>query len=243
VKGVEIPPPVTPEEADYFRRIEERFLALRGDPMLLSPRDWALISDWWSQGIPLSVVLESVEEVFAGRARRGERAARVNSLAYTRQEVLRGWALYREMVSSRRSEGAEASRLRQEVRRHLGRVARGLADTGAALRIRGQEELARTLLAVSAEVRAVRKAAAAESWSPSETERALELLDAEVLAAAEKTLGEKELAQLSKEEESILCLHQSEMKREALLETRAVMKRRLIRRRLGIPRISLLGEG
>jgi hypothetical protein len=42
-------PAVSPEEAEYFRLIEERFCALRGAAMLLSPRDWNLIAGWWAE--------------------------------------------------------------------------------------------------------------------------------------------------------------------------------------------------
>ena len=87
---------------DYFEAIEEEFIRLRGSPLLLSPADWRLAQQWRQEGLPLSLVLESIREVFA---RRAERAAaspeapkrRVGSLRYCRAAVEKTWAAYREL--------------------------------------------------------------------------------------------------------------------------------------------------
>ena len=232
-------PRISPEEADYFRTIEERFCALRGAPMLLSPRDWALIGEWWSQGIPLPLVLDSLEEVFAARTRRGEETGRINSLAYTRHEVLRRGRLHREMTASRRGEREGSAILREEMHRHLGRVARGLLESGTTARESGREAFARTLLEVAAEVRRIRKEAKAEGWNPMAASSELENLDAEVMAAAERALPERDRLRIEEEACMLLDSHRQSMQPEALRDTRSAIERRFLRRLLGIPRVSL----
>jgi hypothetical protein len=236
-------PPVSEEEADYFRSIEERFCALRGAPMLLSPRDWNLIAGWWAEGVPLALVLESLEEVFTARRRREGEAGRVNSIAYAKPEILRRFHLRREMIAPRRGEQEEMSRLRLEVRRHLGRSARLLKEAALTQRERGREALACTLLIAAAEARRLRKECGSETWDPSESEQALERLDAEVLAAAEGSMDEAERGRIDREAEQALGAHRRTMRPEAFRESLAAMRGRLMRRGFEIPRLSLLGEG
>ena len=228
------------EEAEYFRSIEERFCSLRGAAMLLSPRDWNLIAGWWAERIPLLLILETLDEVFVARRRRGDEGERVNSLSYVKPEILRRWKLHREMTSPRRGEWEERERLRQEMRRHLGRVARSLKEASAAARERNLEGLARTLLEAHAEVRRFRREASSEGWDSLETERALERLDAELLDAAGSALDRPGHLGLDREAEKILLPHRPGMKPEAFRESLAAVRGQLLRRRFGLPHLSIL---
>jgi hypothetical protein len=233
-------PPVSPEEVGYFRTIEERFCALRGAAMLLSPRDWNLIAGWWAERIPLPLILEALEEVFLARRRRDDEPGRVSSLAYIRPEVLRRWKLHRELTAPRREEPDEKERLRQEVRRHLGRAARSLKEASSAAREWNLESLARVLLEAVAEVRGLRRESAAEGWDAMEAEKSLGRLDAELLDAAGAALDEAGRLRLDREAEEILLPHRSGMRSEAFRESLAAVRARLLRRQFGLPRLSLL---
>lgn len=82
---------------EYIQRVEDRFAQLRGTPLLLSPKDWALAECWWRDGIPLRIVLEAMESVFEARAAAGGGAPRpVLSLAYCRHEVEAAFEEWRE---------------------------------------------------------------------------------------------------------------------------------------------------
>ena len=61
---------------------------------MLSPRDWALASDWYVRQVPLAAVLEALEEA-AERARKRGRAAGPRSLAYVASAVEENWELIR----------------------------------------------------------------------------------------------------------------------------------------------------
>ena len=74
----------------YFSEIEQRYLARRGSPLLLSTLDWALIETWKSAGIPLAAVLRGIDESFDSWDKKPPRGKvkRINSLTYCSQSVL-----------------------------------------------------------------------------------------------------------------------------------------------------------
>ena len=49
---------------DYFSDIEDTFVRLRGKHLMLDPMDWELIEAWKIAGVPLHVVLRTIEEAF-----------------------------------------------------------------------------------------------------------------------------------------------------------------------------------
>src|SRR4051812_29211234 len=49
---------------NYFTEIEDTFIRRRNKHLFLSPLDWALIEGWQERGIPLHIVIRSVESVF-----------------------------------------------------------------------------------------------------------------------------------------------------------------------------------
>ena len=49
---------------NYFTEIEDTFIRRRGKNLFLSPLDWALIEVWQDRGIPLHIVIRSIESVF-----------------------------------------------------------------------------------------------------------------------------------------------------------------------------------
>jgi hypothetical protein len=52
------------DEEEYFRMIEQHFTQKRGNPMLLSPKEWALIREWHESGIPEEVVIRAIDRGF-----------------------------------------------------------------------------------------------------------------------------------------------------------------------------------
>ena len=47
----------------YAREIERAWSGLQERPVVLSPRDWALITDWHARGVPLSVIHDALAAV------------------------------------------------------------------------------------------------------------------------------------------------------------------------------------
>jgi len=230
------------EEKSFFRAVEDRFCQLRGAAMLLSPRDWALIAAWWDERVPLPLILDSLEEVFAARLRRGDAAADIGSLAYVRAEVQRRFRLHREMVALRRGEEEESTRLRREIRRHLGGVARRLALAGESARDQGHEDLARALLVGSAEIKAVRRLAGETGWNPTSAEERLEQIESEVMDSARGALSTGEREVLQSRARELLSARGLRMTQEAHQITLNSIEQDLLRQQWRIPPIALIAE-
>ena len=235
-------PAPSEEEKGYFRAVEERFCALRGAALLISPRDWALIASWWEERVPLALILDSLEEVFAARARRGDAAEDIASLAYVRSEVQRRFRLHREMVALRRGEEEESARLRREIRLHLGRVARGLGFASELAREQGHEALARALLVGSAEIKAARRLAGEIGWSPTSAEARLEQIESEIMDSARGALSPEEREALQSRARDLVSSRGLRMTQEAFQITLNSIEQDLLRRQWRIPSIALLAE-
>jgi hypothetical protein len=84
------------DSSRYFREIAKAFLARRGAPFVLSPKDLALVSAWKQAGIPLAVVLEGLAAAFDSRATSGRAAHRVLSLQFCEGSVARAFERFRD---------------------------------------------------------------------------------------------------------------------------------------------------
>lgn len=77
----------TEEDRAYYGAAEAAFIARRGTPFLLSPKDFALLKEWRALGIPIEAVEAGLDDAFTRRAERAA-AGRVNSLSYCRDAIL-----------------------------------------------------------------------------------------------------------------------------------------------------------
>lgn len=82
---------------NYFTEIEDTFVRRRGKNLFLSPLDWAMIEAWQDRGIPLHVVIRSIESVFDVFDKQPPGTRSIKSLFYCREEVE---AQYSEWLTS-----------------------------------------------------------------------------------------------------------------------------------------------
>lgn len=82
---------------NYFTEIEDTFVRRRGKHLFLSPLDWALIEVWQERGIPLHIVLRSIESVFDVFDKQPAGTRTIKSLFYCREEIE---AQYQEWLRS-----------------------------------------------------------------------------------------------------------------------------------------------
>jgi len=80
-----------PGPGAYARSLERALSRVRERPVLLSPRDWALASDWYGRQIPVAVVLEAIEEAAQRGRKRSTAAPGPRSLAYVASAVEESW--------------------------------------------------------------------------------------------------------------------------------------------------------
>lgn len=89
---------------NYFTEIEETFVRRRGKHLLLSSLDWALIEAWQDRGIPLHIVIRSIESVFDVFDKQPEGTRTIKSLFYCREEIE---SQYSEWIASQTGRSAE----------------------------------------------------------------------------------------------------------------------------------------
>jgi hypothetical protein len=220
----------TEEDRAFYAAGEAAFVARRGTPFLLSPKDFALLKEWRALGIPIEAVESGIEEAFTRRQERGA-TGRINSLSYCRDAVLSAW--------ERRSETA--------VGRGIGRAETEAADVGERL-----ARLARALDAVArvhpdlterldSAGRSLDRLATAGK-SPGEVETSLARLDRRLAKDLHEALSGERRSRLESRVEELLAKARIKMDRETEEKTRRALTRRTLREELALPRLTLLGE-
>jgi BirA family biotin operon repressor/biotin-[acetyl-CoA-carboxylase] ligase len=212
-------------EPGYYQEVESHFVARRGSPLFISPSEWDLVWRWEQLGIPLEVVKEGIDRVFE----RPRTALKPRRLSYCRQTVEAAFRRFREAGLGGRGKAAEEG------------------DSGAAARI---EEIAARLAELGPEraglsplgertAAALRSLAARADETPDAIERELGALDGTLLAEAEKVLDEAERSELRRGAESSLESYRERMPEKVYHAALESAYRRRIRRKLGLPTLSL----
>ena len=208
-------PSPSEEDVAYFHAVEDAFVRLRGAPLLLSPADFQVASRWRRQGVPLSLVVATLEDVFARRRERGAKD-RINSLRYCARAVDAGWAEVRELQGP----GRRQTVVETPVAEKLAALAAALP---AGLPARG--EWGRRLTALSG--------------PPERVEEALRTLDEELLAAVDAALPSAARERLEDEVEAILEGLRDRFPEGELETLRAQLRRQRLRRLAELPVLTL----
>lgn len=216
---------------NYFTEIEDTFIRRRAKNLLLSPIDWAMMEAWQERGIPLHVVLRSIETVFDGFDKKpGPRS--IKGLLYCREEIEAQYDEWLKMQAGKGSSdasAAEESFSRDGVSEHIGSVVNFLRNSNnkylqedferAASRL---EELQRNLTDDFENV----------DKTLSDVEA---LIDEAFLTRSDKNL----LSKLEKETADQLKGYKKEMQPEIYKKTFSLMLLKRLREEEGIPRLSL----
>jgi hypothetical protein len=147
-------------QSGYYQTIAREFLARRGAPFFLSPRDQSMIASWESKRAPLQVVLEGIGRTFDGLMARG-RGTKGVSLAFCDRQVDAALAQHLDRSAGRGNAAGPGPGKMDRARREVEKGLRGLAPD--------DREIARLL-----------EAALAVLAAPKPDEAALERIDAEV---------------------------------------------------------------
>lgn len=208
----------TAEDSDhaYFQAVEEIFVELRGSPLLLSPKDWQVARRWHREGVPLELVRRTLAEVFARRTERGAKG-KISSLRYCAPAVEAAWEEIRELTApGRRAEVPEALEVRPRLAALAAALPAGLPQ---------REALAARVAALDGDPQAV--------------EDRLAALDREMLDAAAEGLGAEVRAEIGAAVEKTLAGLGKRLPAEEVEHSRARLARQVLRRRLGLPVLSL----
>lgn len=216
---------------NYYTEIEDTFIRRRGKNLFLSPLDWALIEVWQERGIPLHIVLRSIESVFDVFDKQPPGTRTIKSLFYCREEIE---VQYREWTTSQtgKSDGSDSGtgQFSSEV------VAAHIAGAIDALQTNPSTELKEDLM------RAVERLVELATNLTDD----FETIDA-TLSDIEKLLDRAMLSNwnkahlkiLEKEVAGQLRQYRAEMEAEAYKNTYDLMLLKRLREEAGIPRLGL----
>jgi len=218
---------------NYYTEIEDTFVRRRGKNLFLSPLDWALIEVWQERGIPLHIVLRSIESVFDVFDKQPAGTRTIKSLFYCREEIE---VQYREWTTSQTGKSQETGDERQETGFTVDAVVGHIASAIDALRTNSSVDLKEDLM------RAVERLEelAANLTDDFETVDATlgdieKLLDRAMLSNWNKA----HLKLLEKEVAGQLRQYKAEMEAEAYKNTFELMLLKRLREEAGIPRLGL----
>ena len=170
---------------------------------------------------------------------------RINSLSYCRQEVLALHELYLGLhaVEAGRPgaapQGAVVGGPPKAVTRYLSRLRKRLKEAMTWCSEHGVDDLVGPIAEASGEVKTIQRDLSRSSFDPQSLEAGLARLDAALLEKARTVLTEVERRRLDDEVEETLASTAGRMTPAALEATRLTTAARLLRRRFGLPRLTL----
>ncbi len=86
------------EEQEYWEQIQDHFVSKRGSALILSPRDWPLVTAWQERGIPLEVICEGIDRAFDRlEDKQGTTPRRpIQTLTFCQRDVEDVWEAWQE---------------------------------------------------------------------------------------------------------------------------------------------------
>jgi hypothetical protein len=220
----------TEGDRGYYAAAEATFIARRGTPFLLSPKDFALLKEWRALGIPLEAIEAGIDDAFTKREERGA-TGRVNSLSYCRDAILSVW--------ERRAETA--------VGRGAGRAGGESLDASAALARLSErlDSVARVHPELTERIESALRSLdrLARSQKPAgEIEASLARLDRRLSNELALALSAERRLRIDSHVDELLAKARVKMDRETEEKTRRALMRRTLREELALPRLTLLAE-
>jgi hypothetical protein len=132
------------EEEEYFKMIEDYFVQKRGNPMLLSPKEWALIREWHQAEIPQEVVIRAIDRGFEKKKDDAENTPL--SLNYFRRIVK---SEYKRYLKSQEGLGTDKKESKEEtsanIRQYLEKLVSALTESEKQASQSGNQAMANLL--------------------------------------------------------------------------------------------------
>lgn len=226
---------------NYFTEIEEAFIRRRKRHLSLSPLDWALIEAWKKRGIPLRVVLKSINKVFDILDEYPNQLKSIKSLLYCNNEIesqYREWldinigkAKKDEINAAQERDNKSSLRLNQAVEKHLANIICELEKSKA----KNSGELRKTLELVLKKLNLKEK----DSTDLDSFESELELMEKDINQALLKNCDKKSLTRIRGEIEHSLKDYKAKIARDVYENIFDLMLYKRLREGSGIPRLSM----
>ena len=216
---------------NYFTEIEETFVRRRGKNLFLSPLDWALIESWQDRGIPLHIVIRSIESVFDVFDQQPAGTRTIKSLFYCKEEIE---AQYKEWVSAKvgQSETDDSGGSQYSAETIRGHIAASIEKLGN-IEIAGlEEDISRAISRLLELDEALTSNLETVDGTLGDIEKVLER---GMLSNWDRT----HLKTLEKEVAGQLKVYKSEMDADSYKNTYELMLLKRLREEAGVPRLGL----
>jgi hypothetical protein len=230
----------------YFSEIEDTFIRRRGKHLMLSPMDWALIEGWKERGVPLHVVVRSIEHAFDSHESKKQKRT-VKTLLYCQEEVEAQYAewlvsrvgSHEESVGATKKADESSSPFpRDSVLAHLGRsldvLKKLIADRTNDHEL--SEAFSRAITLLSEIKDDYASAAQPDARKLEDSLTGIERMLDDALRAA---VDDGELEAATAEIELQMKPYKRHMDKAAFEQTRGTLLRKRLRDRAGVPRLSL----
>lgn len=93
----------------YLGAIDRRYATIRGVPAPCTPRDVALVKEWFDQGVPLALVLRVLDEVASSHQKGSTRRQPIRSLVFAKSGVRRRFEEQRKLAPEPTAPASEFS--------------------------------------------------------------------------------------------------------------------------------------
>ena len=224
------------DDGDYYAAVEKHFVALRGSPLFISPREWQLIDRWRQQQIPLRVVKQGLDQAFE----RSKPNRPIRRLSYCRQTVEANYRRFREAVAGSPSveerDGTDPTDVQAYLARLKGELARAAEKAGAASPplVDAIDDAVSRLDALAS-----RQAHQADAMGLDEIEQELDVVEKSLLEAAESVLRPEDQCRCSDEAERSLRDYRARMPSEVFESASRAAYLKRVRSIFELPPLSL----
>jgi len=233
------PPDIHEDDEVYYAAVEKHFVALRGSPLFISPREWQLIDRWRQQQIPLRVVKQGLDRAF--ERRKPNRPIR--RLSYCRQTVEANYRRFREAVAGSRSvdepNGTDPTDVQAYLSRLKGELARAAEKVDAARQplVDAIDDAVRRLEALASQHS--HQAHQGEGMGLEEIEQELDAVEESLLEAAESILKPEDRQRCLDEAERLLQDYRARMPSDVFESASRAAYLKRVRSIFGLPPLSL----
>ena len=218
---------------NYFTEIEDTFIRRRGKNLFLSPIDWALIESWQDRGIPMHIVIRSIESVFDIYDKQPAGTRSIKSLFYCREEIE---VQYAEWSRSQAGKGRETGDESHETEFSTSEIAAHIAKSIETLNAITNDELSEDISRAVARLEELKTNLTDNFESIDGTLSDIEkLLERAMLSNWPKA----HLKLLEKETAASLKAYKAEMEPDAYKNTHHLMLLKRLREEAGVPRLGL----
>ena len=198
----------------------------------MSPVDWQLMEKWESEGVPLRIVLATIDDVFDQIEDDPKRTGSIRTLSYCKDAVE---SRYRSWLESRVGGAGQEAEEEETVAGPSSAEFESLAKRLETVADEFGEGISRVLKEASESLRGIAEGKHSAAESEAELERLDEAIDSALLEDAES----ERLAAAKKVVEEEIGARRGSMAEDVWERTEAMMVRKYLRENSGIPRLGL----